>query len=94
MLRFISSANRRFLYAQQQWAPLRTSHDPNPPITLEDAVVTDTGPIGTGVNCLEFANYDEIFSIDENAIFFISEDFIPPIVSVVFLRPSRIYYAT
>ncbi len=56
---------------------------------LEDG---ETGPIGTGISCIEFETYQEDGTVDESSVFFISEEV--PIISAVFLRPIRVYYAT
>lgn len=54
----------------------------------------DTGPIGFGINCLEYGVYNEDGTIDESFVFFISEDFTPSVTVLVFQRASRIQYAT
>lgn len=65
--------NKFNLYAQQQWAPTLTSHDPNPPITLEDG---DSGPIGFGIYCNEFELYIDEGQLesDQSFTFYLSEE--------------------
>jgi hypothetical protein len=40
-MRFLLSGIRRFLEAQLQWAPKLNSHDPNPPITIENPAASE-----------------------------------------------------
>lgn len=50
--RYLGVSGRSRSTAQTQWAPTLTSHDPNPPISLETGAVPDSGPISVSAHAL------------------------------------------